>query len=271
MHQVRSQRPLNQKQLLQMKEHCHQNQGVGGAPTHVNLPVTVKYQETLAGIEIVRDRGEAEAESATRSDIIGAEVHEMQDYTTAMSGNVMKNGVKNGHVRKGFGMKDLVTTGPVRTDHVMTGSAMIDNEMTGPVRINCAMTGSVRKGHELMDRVVTGHVKTSLEMIACEMISWNAVKKAQATVIVPAPNTVGIKIAPESIPPTITEHHRGGSVPFHPWPGIITNKSVCALLASLPLFFSLQNFGCLKVFSYSYIIFPFIVSFLVQHTALNVL
>lgn len=229
-----------------MKEHCHQNQGVGGAPTHVNLPVTVKYQETLAGIEIVRDRGEAEAESATRSDIIGAEVHEMQDYTTAMSGNVMKNGVKNGHVRKGFGMKDLVTTGPVRTDHVMTGSAMIDNEMTGPVRINCAMTGSVRKGHELMDRVVTGHVKTSLEMIACEMISWNAVKKAQATVIVPAPNTVGIKIAPESIPPTITEHHRGGSVPFHPWPGIITNKSVCALLASLPLFFFTAEFWLLE-------------------------
>lgn len=204
-----------------MREQCHRNRGAGGAPTHVNPPAAVKYQETLAGIENVRGHAGAEAESAIGSGIIGAEARGMQNHTTAMRGHVMKKDGKNGHVRKGLamkgpGMKDLVTTGPVRIDHVMTGPVRIDNGMTGPVRIDHAMTDPVRKGHEMMDHAVTGHVKTGLEMIECERRSWSAVKKAQVTVTVRALNAVGITTALENIPHTIIEHHHGRSVPSLP-------------------------------------------------------
>lgn len=208
-----------------MREHCHQNLDAGGAPTHVSLLVAVKCQGTLAGTENVKGLAGAEAESATESDIIGAEAHEMCDRTTAMRGHVMKKDVKNGHARKGHVTKDLVMTGPARIGHAMTG----------PARIDHAMTGLVRKGHGMMDHAMTGHVKTGLERIGCEMRNWSVVRKAQVVIDL-ALTVAGITTALENIIHMIIEHHPGKSFPFLPQPGIITDKCVFLFFLSYFLF-----------------------------------
>lgn len=231
-----------------MREHCHQNLDAGGAPTHASLLVAVKFQGTLAGTENVKGRAGAEAESATESDIIGAEAHEMCDRTTAMRGHVMKKDVKNGHARKGHVTKDLAMTGPVRKGHVMTGPAM---------------TGLVRKGHGMMDHATTGHVKTGLERIGCEMRNWSVVRKAQVVIDL-ALTVAGITTALENIIHMIIEHHPGKSFPFLPQPGIITDKRVFLIFLSY-FFIYCGMFAVWRYLVVAYFISPCYIFFWTQH------